>query len=146
MNFKDARDQVAVILGAMTQDNGCSFTLPPANINTSFSKKAYESKDPASYPKAFIMVDGGDIQQLPGNQGEQNISFLMMLMMREGLGTPDVQASIENAIVDFIRVFTANYSLNGSATWARITHFATDAGTLHPEGVVVFRLDVQLIS
>jgi hypothetical protein len=138
------RQALTDVITSMRESNGYSLDLAPDNIKDTFDGKTTATSADADYPKIFILIESSTRQGLPSERVLRKVNFMVVAIFKErGDDDEDVTLQVEKFIEDFDRLMMANDTLNGTVQDACMTDYSTDSGNLHPEGAVVFKVEVE---
>lgn len=121
--------------------DGYSLTLTAANIREQFSRNAMENQDDSQYPKVFVMVDDGGIDEEVSSRARKHLNFLVILVLKRTAENDVPQDRLNDFVDDVDKVISLNTTLDNTVEDASVTYWNVDGGVCDPEAIGIVRIE-----
>lgn len=139
----EVRDQLVKMLGEISRAQGYKTDFIPEKIYKWWDANIANSDKDATFPKTFVILDQGAIGQGIGGDNTDYLSFYIVHVVKRIAKTDKPQEMLEDILADYKRFFKLNRSLGGFVQTADLVEFATDGGSLDPEGTLAIRVKTE---
>lgn len=145
MVLYDVQSALAYAIRQIKQVNNYQTDLKPENVHTQFSQELLLRTQPEDFPRVMVISSDGDFDENIGGAQSAVYRFLVTAQFQRtgpaSAAPNELELAKSNFITDFRTAIHQNTTLAG-VTDVVINQFATDNGTLDPQAMVVFELEV----
>lgn len=128
------------------KSNGYKNDLPVDHVYSRWNQTIADDHTDSTYPKAFVVMEVGNDERMPGEQEHRFLNFLVVFIVKKLKTTDDAQAMTESFLDDAERLVNLQSDLLQNVHAVSLTHFSIDGGILDPEGALVVRLQTERFS